>query len=111
MIDEFRSSGDDYSLWQQQYDIQVQKTTVVISTIHDIDISHIDHSRQQLIKDITLIEDIVRRKESTEISFDNLHEAIESVVSDTGDIETRIHMTDMISIIRGIYESVPTRPS
>jgi DNA polymerase III epsilon subunit family exonuclease len=111
MIDEFRSSGNDYSLWQEKYDTLIKNTTVVISTVNDIDISHIDGSRQQIIKDITLIEDIVRRKESREISFDDLYESIGIVLSHTDHVDIRVHMTDMLSIVRGIYEGVSARPS
>lgn len=111
MIDEFRSSGNDYSLWQEHYDSLIKNTTVVISTVNDIDISHIDDSRQQIIKDIALIEDIVRRKESKEISFDDLYESIETVLSHTDYVDIRVHMTDMLGMVRCIYEGVSARPS
>ena len=64
-----------------------------------------------MIKDIPLLEDITRRVESKSISFDDLYSAIESLHTIGDSTETTIHMTDMLSVIRGIYESVPERPT
>jgi hypothetical protein len=53
----------------------------------------------------------MRRIESQEISFDTLITAIESIISGPSSKESQIHISDMIGMIRGIYESIPNRPT
>lgn len=105
MLDIFRARSDESSIWRSKYEEKKENTPVLISDAYNYR-SHID-GRYPIIKDIPLLEDIIRRRESREISFDQLYEAIMSLWSD----ENIVHMTDMISIIRGIYESIPDRPT
>lgn len=111
MLEIFRSRENESSLWRQQYEQKVQKTPVLITDIYDLNCTATYSPRYTIIKDIPLIEDIMRRIHSQEISFDRLNTAIESLMNDPALAEIRIHMLDMISIIRGIYESIPDRPT
>ncbi len=110
MIDIFRSQENEYSHWRNQYEAKIENMPILISDIYTLE--NIEkNSRYILIKDISLLEDIVRRKESQEISFDKLTIAIEQLNGDSESTEARIHLSDMISMIRSIYESIPNRPT
>jgi DNA polymerase III epsilon subunit family exonuclease len=111
MLELFRSRLDESSIWNDKYKQQINIVPVLITDIYDFDLESIQSSRYTIIKDIPLVEDIIRRTQSIEISFDKLDTAIWSLLSDGKSVELRIHMTDMVSIIRGIYESIPERPT
>lgn len=111
MIDIFRSQSDEFSIWREHYEQKLQQTPVLITDIYSIRTTPIPIARYTIIKDISLIEDCMRRIESQEISFDILITAVESIISGPSSKETQIHISDMIGMIRGIYESIPSRPT
>lgn len=109
MLDIFRTQKDEMHIWRKQYEERIQKTPLVISDINNIKQNQLH--RYTIIKDIPLLEDIVRRYESKEISFDLLYEYMNSLESRDASFDEKIHMLDMISMIRWIYESIPERPT
>ena len=105
MLDIYRCRDAESPIWRSEYESKIQAIPVLI-----VDAYHFAKQipgRYTIIKDLPLLEDIVRRSSSIEISFDRLYDA---VVSITG-VESRTHMADMISMIRGIYETIPDRPT
>lgn len=111
MVEIFRSNEQESSIWRKQYEQKIKKAPVLISDAYNIKIESQKKDRYTVIKDINLLEDIVRRIKSQEISFDTLYKSIETIGCENTSLEAKIHMTDMISIIRGIYESIPDRPT
>ncbi len=95
----FRSNTDESSIWQESYYNNLKKVPLLIGEIGSYE-SDTKSNRFPIIKDITLIEDIVRRKKSKHISFDTIIEQI-GQLSGAGELqEYKIHMSDMIEIIR-----------
>jgi flagellar biosynthesis/type III secretory pathway ATPase len=95
----FRSNADESSIWQESYYNNLKKVPLLIGEIGSYE-SGKQNNRFPIIKDIPLIEDIVRRKKSKHISFDGIIEQI-GQLSGTGELqEYKIHMSDMIEIIR-----------
>lgn len=111
MIEIFRSNEQDISIWREEYEQKIKEIPILISDAYNLKIENKDSSRYIIIKDIPLLEDIVRRVKSQEISFDRLYESIQSLICDGIFLEKKIHIADMISMIRGIYESIPNRPT
>ena len=111
MLDIFRMKNDEWNIWREQYEKKIENIPVLISNLSGNNFDSQYQKRYTIIKDITLIEDITRRKNSQEISFDEFYSRIESLGIGNESIEMRIHISDMLSIIRGIYESVPERPT
>lgn len=111
MIEIFRSNEQDTSIWREEYEKKIKETPVLISDAYNIKIEDQDSTRYIVIKDIPLLEDIIRRIKSQEISFDRLYESIQSLTCNDILLEKKIHMADMVSMIRGIYESMPNRPT
>ncbi len=109
MLDLYRTRWDESHIWREQYESRIRTIPLLIYDARNW--KKIDQSRYIIIKDIPLIEDIVRREYSQEISFDRLHESVEHLPWSPDNNESRIHMVDMISMIRGIYESIPERPT
>ena len=106
----FRAQETEYFLWRTQYEENIKNIPILISDIWDWKYSG-NNNRYTLIKDIPLLEDIIRRKESQEISFDKLYEYVECLPGNSKWLEIKIHISDMISMIRNIYESIPDRPN
>lgn len=77
MLDLFRMRDEEWNIWREQYEKKIKNIPVLISNFSDINPAIGNKNRYTLIKDITLIEDITRRKNSQEISFDELHSKIE----------------------------------
>jgi hypothetical protein len=105
MLDIYRSRSDESHIWREQYEAKIQTIPVLI-----VDAYHFVKQipgRYTIVKDLPLLEDITRRRSSQEISFDRLYDAVISLHGG----EPQTHMADMISMIRGIYESVPERPT
>ena len=105
MLDIYRSRDDESHIWRSEYESKIQAIPVLI-----VDAYHFAKQipgRYTIIKDLPLLEDIVRRSSSMEISFDRLYDAVVSLHGG----ESQTHMADMISMIRGIYESIPDRPT
>lgn len=105
MLDIYRCRAHESHIWRSIYETKIQTIPVLI-----VDAYHFEyqiHGRHTIIKDIPLLEDIVRRRTSKEISFDRLYSALSSLPSG----ESIIHVSDMISIIRDIYESSVERPT
>lgn len=111
MLNLFRMRDDEWNIWREQYEKKIENMPVLISNLNDIKLDSHYQNRYTIIKDIPLIEDITRRKNSHEVSFDELYTKIESLGTGNESIEMRIHISDMLSIIRGIYESIPDRPT
>ncbi len=111
MLALFRSRKDETSIWRETYEGRIKNIAVLITDSYGLQEASFDRSRYTVIKDITLFEDIIRRINSQEISFDSLYSSIESLTSSATSTEIRIHMSDMVSLIRGIYESIPDRPT
>lgn len=110
MIDNIPFSRERIFSLEESIWTKIENMPILISDIYTLE--NIEkNSRYILIKDISLLEDIVRRKESQEISFDKLTIAIEQLNGDSESTEARIHLSDMISMIRSIYESIPNRPT
>lgn len=110
MIDLFRAQETEYFQWRTQYEKKIENIPILISDIGTWKYSE-DSDRYTIIKDIPLLEDIIRRKESQEISFDLLYENIEWLAGNSTWLELRIHISDMVAMIRNIYESIPDRPN
>jgi hypothetical protein len=105
MLDIYRCRSDESHIWRSTYESKIQAIPVLI-----VDAYHFAKpipGRYTVIKDLPLLEDIVRRRSSVEISFDRLSDAVESLHM----TESRVHMADMVSIIRDIYETIPERPT
>lgn len=100
MIEIFRSNEQDSTIWREEYEQKIKDIPVLISDIYTIKIENKDNNRYTLIKDIPLLEDITRRIKSQEISFDRLYDAIQTLNCDGTLLEKKIHMADMISLIR-----------
>ena len=100
MIEIFRSNELDTSIWREEYEKKIKETPVLISDAYNIKIEDQDSTRYIVIKDIPLLEDIIRRIKSQEISFDRLYESIQSLTCNDILLEKKIHMADMISLIR-----------
>ncbi|MBX9809169.1 hypothetical protein K2X92_02145, partial [Candidatus Gracilibacteria bacterium] len=120
LLDELKYYGDErimlvlffcreneWNIWRESYNKKIQQTPLLISEIGN----QSNSDRFTMIKDIPLIEDVVRRKESAELDFDMLIASIHIIYSDNLGQEGIIHMLDMIGIIRSIYESIPERPT
>jgi DNA polymerase III epsilon subunit-like protein len=105
MIDIYKCRSDESNIWRSAYESNIQTIPVLI-----VDAYHFAKQipgRYTIIKDIPLLEDIVRRSQGQEISFDRLYDALSSLRGG----ESLTHVWDMISIIREIYESIPERPT
>jgi hypothetical protein len=105
MLDIYRCREDESHIWREAYESRIEQIPVLI-----VDAYHFAKQipgRYIIIKDLPLLEDITRRSSSVEISFDLLYDAIGGLTLD----ESRIHMADMVSIIRDIYETIPERPT
>ena len=111
MIEIFRSNEQDRSIWREEYEKKNKEAPLLISDAYNLKIGNQDSYRYTAIKDITLLEDIVRRTQSQEISFDRLYETVQILTGDGVSLEAKVHMADMVSMIRGIYESIPDRPT
>ncbi|NRH20514.1 hypothetical protein HOO68_00510 [Candidatus Gracilibacteria bacterium] len=109
MLDIFRTEKDEIHIWRKQYEKKIKNTPILISDVSNGESKN--RNRYTLIKDIPLLEDIIRRRESKEISFDQLYSSIEKLQGDKESQDIKIHMLDMVSMIRGIYESIPERPT
>jgi DNA polymerase III epsilon subunit family exonuclease len=105
MLDIYRCRETECPIWRSLYESKIKTIPVLI-----VDAYHFTKQipgRCTIIKDLPLLEDIVRRRSSEEVSFDRLSDTIESLTMS----ESRVHMADMISIIRDIYETIPDRPT
>ena len=98
MLDIFRTQKNEMHIWRRQYEEKIQTTPLVISDIYNIKQNPLN--RYTIVKDIPLLEDIVRRYESKEISFDLLYEYMNSLESRDTSFDEKVHMLDMISMIR-----------
>ncbi len=105
MLDIYRCRSDESHLWREQYEAKIQTIPVLIIDAYHFAIEI--PGRHTIIKDIPLLEDIMRRYSSVEVSFDKLSDAISSLPGS----EPLVHLWDMISIIRDIYETIPDRPT
>ncbi len=105
MLEIYRCREDEYPVWRRAYEAKIDKIPVLICDAYHF--AKQIPGRYPMIRDIGLLEDIMRRSSSVEISFDRLYMTLESLRVR----EISIHMTDMLSIIRGIYESTPERPT
>lgn len=109
MLDIFRTEKDETHIWRKKYNEKLNTIPLLISDVYYWEGEN--SNRFIIIKDIPLLEDITRRRESKEILFDKLYSTIEKLDGNNESQDIKIHMTDMISIIRGIYESIPERPT
>lgn len=109
VLDIFRGRDTEQNIWREQYEKHIKNIPVLISDIYNWESDN--KNRYTIIKDIPLLEDIIRRRESKEVSFDGLYSTIEKLPRNDESQDIKIHMTDMISMIRGIYESIPERPT
>ncbi len=98
MLEIFRCRKNESNIWRQQYEAKIRNIPVVIYDAYTFEKK--DTQRYTIIKDIALLEDITRRSNSHEISFDNFYKAIEILPSDMGSLDAKIHMADMVSMIR-----------
>ena len=98
MLDIFRTQKDEMHIWRKQYEEKINTAPLIINDINSLKQKQLN--RYTIIKDIPLLEDIVRRYESKEISFDLLYEYINSLESRDISFDEKIHMLDMISMIR-----------
>jgi hypothetical protein len=102
MIDIYRCRADEYPIWRHTYESAIASIPVLVVDAYSF--AKQIPGRYTLIKDIPLMEDIVRRRSSREISFDRLSDFVsEHLCSES--------ILTMIDIIRGIYESIPERPT
>ncbi len=105
LLNIYRCREDETPIWRSVYEAKIQTIPAFI-----VDAYHFAKQipgRHTIIKDIPLLEDIVRRSQSQEISFEILYDALASLVG--GKLLT--HVWDMVSIIREIYESSVERPT
>jgi DNA polymerase III epsilon subunit-like protein len=101
MIDIYRCRADEYPIWRTTYESRIYSTPVLIADAYSFTTQIA--GRYTIVKDLPLLEDIVRRRSSREISFDELYETLSEHIWDTS-------ILTMIDMIRGIYESTPERP-
>ncbi len=77
ILDIYRCRSDESHIWRMEYESKIQKIPVLICDAYYFD-GKIP-GRYTIIKDIPLLEDIIRRRSSQEISFDRLYSAIEGL--------------------------------
>ena len=80
MIEILRSNEQDTSIWRDEYEQKIKEVPLLISDAYNLKIEKQDtSSRYTVIKDIPLLEDIIRRTKSQEISFDRLYSSIQDL--------------------------------
>jgi DNA polymerase III epsilon subunit family exonuclease len=101
MIDIYRCRADEYPIWRTTYESRIYSTPILIADAYSFTTQIA--GRYTIVKDLPLLEDIVRRRSSQEISFDELYKTLSEHIWDAS-------ILTMIDIIRGIYESTSERP-
>ncbi len=74
MIDIYRCRADEYPIWRTTYESRIYNIPVLIADAYSFTTPIA--GRYTIVKDLPLLEDIVRRRSSIEISFDRLSDII-----------------------------------
>jgi DNA polymerase III epsilon subunit-like protein len=99
----FRLQEDETHIFRNSY---IREKSSIQCTISDIYTYENTEKEALIIKDITLIEEKIRRKESIRIEFDLLDTYLSTL--DTSKVPQDIR--DALSFIASVYENVPDRP-
>ena len=74
MIDTYRCRADEYPIWRKTYESKIESIPVLIVDAYNFTTKI--PKRYTVVKDIPLLEDIVRRRSSIEVSFDRLSDTV-----------------------------------
>ena len=74
MIDIYRCRADEYPIWRTTYESRIYSIPVLIADAYSFATQIA--GRYTIVKDLPLLEDIVRRRSSQEISFDELYKTL-----------------------------------
>lgn len=109
----FRCQNDESCYFRDRYYAQIDTAPCHIAILSDIQGNeYLDSTRANLIKDLPLLEEGVRRHESIRISFTDMIEKVRHLQSGSSwEPDALIHVYDMLNIIESIYTSVPDRPT
>jgi DNA polymerase III epsilon subunit family exonuclease len=112
MIELFRSEGSEENIFFEKYNTSLHTKDILISDLYNpslIDKALIPWDHSLIVRDVMMIEDVIRRKKSRHISLEWLMKLSSSLFS-TRHLTIYHDLITGLSIIWDIYRSVPERP-